>query len=368
MQILRTLGALGAAALVLSAPLGAQCPGGILPTPQDTPNRQGTRGANFLHIGIGARAGGMGGAVASTVAGPTAWFWNPAGAALSENFNAVAGRQELYGDLGVGQTYAAASIPLLGGVVGFHLNTLNSGDIKRTTELNPFGERLGGNVFQWTSTVVGAGYARRLTDRLSVGGQFKYISEGIPDAGTSWMAGDIGTQFNTGLYGLIVGGAIQNIGGTSRASGALLSRQVVSGDGSVFNENRRVDLYTRNTEIPIIFRLSVGADLLGSANSLFGGASGKHTLTTELAVNDGTDFSTQAAVGVEYGFRNVLYARAGKRFYNDQRDRGGYSNVGMAGGFGVKFPLLGRPVRFDYSYEGAGALQNIQIFSFEVGR
>jgi hypothetical protein len=368
MQILRTWGACGAMALVLCAPLGAQGPGGILPTPQDSPNRQGTRGANFLHIGVGARAGGMGGAVASTVAGPVAWFWNPAGAAVSERFNAVAGRQELYGNLGVGQTYAAASIPLLGGVVGFNLNTLNSGEIKRTTTANPFGERLGGNTFQWTSTVVGAGYARRLTDRLSVGGQFKYINEGIPDASTSWMAGDIGTQFNTGLYGIVVGGAIQNVGGSSRASGALLSRLVNSNDGSVFRENRRVDLFTRATEIPIIFRVSIGSDLIGSANSLFGGAGGPHQLTAELAVNDGTDFSTQAAVGIEYGYKGVLYARGGQRLYNDDRNRGGYGGVGLAGGFGLKFPLLGRPVRFDYSYEGAGALQNIQIFSFEVGR
>lgn len=368
MQILRTVGALGAAALVLSAPLGAQGPGGILPTPQDTPNRQGTRGANFLHIGIGARAGGMGGAVASTIAGPSAWFWNPAGAAVSESFHAVAGRQELYGELGVGQTYAAASIPLLGGVVGVSLNTLNSGDIKRTTTLNPFGERLGGNTFQWTSTVAGVGYSRRLTDRLSVGAQFKYISEGIPDAGTSWMAGDLGTQFNTGLYGIIVGGAIQNVGGTAKANGALLSQLVNSGDGTVFTETRRVELFTRATEIPIVFRLSIGSDLLGSANSLLGGAGGPHTLTTELAVNDGTDFSTQAGVGVEYGYKGTVYARGGKRFYNDDRDRGGYGSIGMSGGFGVKFPLLGRPVRFDYSYEGAGALQNIQIFSFEVGR
>lgn len=368
MQILRTLGAVGAAALVLGAPLRAQGPGGILPTPQDTPNRQGTRGANFLHIGIGARGGAMAGAVGATVSGPLSWYWNPAGAAVTESFHAVAGRQQLYGDLGVGQTYAALSLPLLGGVVGVNLNTLNSGDIKRTSELNPFGERLGGNVFQWSSSVIGVGYAKRLTDRLSVGVQGKYISEGIPDAGTSWVAADIGTQFNTGLFGLIVGGAIQNIGGTSRASGALISRLVSTADRSTFAENRRVDLFTRQTEIPIEFRLSVGSDLLGSANSLFGGAGGKHALQGELSVTDATDYSTQAAVGLEYAFRNLLFVRGGKRMYNDDRDRGGYSGVGVTGGFGLRIPVLGRPVKFDYSFEGAGALQNIQIFSFEVGR
>ncbi len=368
MNILRTIGAVGAATVLLSASVRAQGPGGILPTPQDTPNRQGTRGANFLHIGIGARGGAMAGAIGSSVAGPTGWFWNPAGAASSESFSMAAGRQNLYDDLGLEQTYAAGSIPALGGVIGIHLNTLGSGPIRRTSEANPFGERLGGNTFEWTSTVVGLGYAKRLTDRLSVGGQIKYITEGIPDASTKWMAFDIGTQFNTGLYGLTLGGAIQNVGGQSRASGALIQRLITTGDGSVLPEQRRVEFFTRETEIPVEFRLSVGADILGSANSMMGGAGGKNTLIAELSVTDATDYSTQYAIGAEYGFRNLLFLRGGKRMYNDDRDRGGAGQVGLAGGFGLRLPVLGRNVRFDYSYEAAGALQNIQIFSFEVGK
>lgn len=368
MNILRTIGAAGAATVLLSASVRAQGPGGILPTPQDTPNRQGTRGANFLHIGIGARGGAMAGAIGSSVAGPTGWFWNPAGAASSESFSMAAGRQNLYDDLGLEQTYAAGSIPALGGVIGVHLNTLGSGPIRRTSELNPFGERLGGNTFEWTSTVVGLGYAKRLTDRLSVGGQVKYITEGIPDASTKWMAFDIGTQFNTGLYGLTIGGAIQNVGGTARANGALIQRLITTNDGSQLPEQRRVQFFTNNTEIPVEFRLSVGADVLGSANSMLGGAGGKNTLIAELSVTDATDYSTQYALGAEYGFRNVLFLRGGKRMYNDDRDAGDVGTVGLTGGFGLRLPVLGRNVRFDYSYETAGALQNIQIFSFEVGK
>ena len=368
MNILRIIGAAGAATVLLSASVGAQGPGGILPTPQDTPNRQGTRGANWLHLGIGARGGAMAGAVGSSVSGPTGWFWNPAGAATSESFSLAAGRQNLYDALDISQTYAAGSIPVLGGVVGFHLNTLSSGPIRRTTELNPFGERLGGNVFEWNSTVVGLGYAKRLTDRLSVGGQVKYITEGIPDAGTRWVAFDIGTQFNTGLYGLTIGGAIQNVGGTARASGALIQRVIQTADGSVLSEARRVQVFTNNTELPVEFRLSLGADLLGGANSLMGGASGKNTLSAELSVTDATDYSTQYALGAEYGFRNMLFLRGGKRMYNDGRDRGDVGSVGLTGGFGLRLPIRSRSLRFDYSFESAGALQNIQIFSFEVGK
>ena len=370
MNVFRILGAVGAATALLGAPLRAQGPGGLLPTPTDQASRAGTRGANFLHIGIGARAGGMAGAVTSSVTGPMGWYWNPAGASTSEGFSIVAGYQDLYADLGLNQSYAAVSIPLLGGVVGAHLNTLSSGDIKRTTEANPFGERLGGSTFQWNSTVAGLGYARRLTDRLSVGGQFKYISEGITDASTSWMAVDVGTQFNTGLFGTTLGGSIRNVGGTSRADGALIQRVIQTTDGSVLREARRVDLFTRTVEIPVVFQFSLGSDILGSANSILGGAGGKNALNAEIAVTDGTDIATQFALGAEYSFNNTVFLRAGKRMYNDDRDRGvdNATAIGLAGGFGLRFPVAGRSVKFDYSYQGAGALQNIQVFSFEVSR
>jgi hypothetical protein len=92
-------------------------------------------------------------------------------------------------------------------------------------------------------------------------------------------------------------------------------------------------------------------------------------LNGEIAIIDGTDIATQYAVGLEYGFRNLLFVRAGKRLYNDDRDHGtGSSNNGLGAGFGLRVPVFNRPVRFDYSYQDAGPLQNIQIFSFEVGR
>ena len=95
MQITRLIGAFGAATLLLGTTVRAQGPGGLLPTPADTPNRQGTRGANFLHIGVGARSGAMANATAASVSGPLAWFSNPSGAGTSESFSAVAGRQSL---------------------------------------------------------------------------------------------------------------------------------------------------------------------------------------------------------------------------------------------------------------------------------
>jgi hypothetical protein len=364
----RRLAFLAALAILGLAPSArAQGVDGILPTPDNPPTRQGTRGANFLHLPIGAQGNAMGGAINGIVSGPTAWFWNPAGGAIAEGFSAAAGRQDLYGDLGLGQTYAALSLPALGGVVGLSYNGLNSGDIFRTSEEDPLGnDAQAGRTFQWNSTAVSLGYARRLTERLSVGAQMKYITEGISDATSTWVAADIGTQFNTGIYGLVVSGAIMNVGGQARAEGPAVAR-VVNTD-FFLPQSTRVDLFTRKTDLPTFLRTSLGIDVIGSANSALGQRGGTHKLYAEANVTDGVDIATQLGVGAEYGFKNTLFLRAGKRFYNDDREADEGFAYGMSVGAGFRFDVAGRNVRFDYSFTNVGELQDIQVFSFEVIR
>ena len=352
-----------------ASPALAQGPDGIVPSPEDPPSSAGTRGANFLHLGVGARGNAMAGAVGSSIEGPTAWFWNPAGASTSEAFSIAFGRQNLYGSLDLAQNYVGVSIPLLGGVVGASLNTLNSGDIERTTEANPTGDRRAGRFFEWNSTAAGLGYARRLTDRLSIGGQLKYITEGITDASTNWIAFDIGTQFNTGIYGFVIAGALQQVGGRASASGAAVT-QVVN-NANVNQQSTRVNLETRQTDLPTAFRFALGSDLLGTASSLFGTrGGGDHRLFAEVALNDAVDLSTQLGFGAEYSFRNFAFLRAGKKFYNDERaaDASFKGAYGLSGGAGVRVPLAGRALKFDYSYTSLGDLRDIQVFSFEFGR
>lgn len=354
--------------LVLASAAGAQGPGGLQPAVDEPPTRQGTRGANFQHIGLTARANGMAGAVGTSVSGASAWFWNPAGAATTEAFELSAGRQNLYGDMGISQNYAAFSIPLLGGAVGVSLNSLNSGDIPLTNEAAPFGTLQRGQFFQWTSFAASAGYARRLTDRLDVGASMKVITEGVIGSRATWIAADFGTQFRTGLYGIVLSGALQNIGDGAAHDGTLLERGVNTND--VARAATRFKLFTRTVELPTAFRFSVGNDLYGSAESLLGRGNGDHRVYTEVAVNDAVDLAVQTAIGAEYGYKNLLFLRGGKKFYNDDRGAPGEDGFGfgMSGGFGVRLPFAGRGLRFDYSYTALGDLRDIQVFSLELGR
>jgi hypothetical protein len=346
---------------------GAQGIGGFLPTTEDNSvTRQGTRGANFMHIPISARAAAMAGAVGSTVNGPTAWFHNAAGAATTESIGLAIGRQMLYGDMDITMNYLGVSFPLFGGGVGLAIRSLNSGDMERTTENSPFGDVTNGRFFQWTSMAAQIGFARRITDRLDLGGAVEYISEGLPTAKISWFAFDVGTQFRTGLFGLVVGGSLQNLGGGSTMDGQLLERASNTNDFS--RQLTRFKLYTRSMDLPTSFKFSVGDELYGTAESLLGRGSGTHTLQAEFAVNDAVDAAAQAALGGEYGFKNIIFARAGYRFFNDDRKAPGESALfGASAGFGIRYPIAGRPVKFDYSFSAQGDLQNTQIISIELG-
>ena len=344
----------------------AQNPGTLTPSPEEPPTRQGTRGANFLQIGIGARENAMAGAVNTLVDGPNSWYWNPAGGASIERFSASASRQALYKDLDIAMNFVGVAVPLGGGVIGAHFTSLNSGDIERTSTNNPYGDNALGLTYQWTSSAVGVAYARALTDRLAVGFGLKMVSEGVTDASTSWGALDVGTQVRTGSFGMTLGASVMNVGPSSRASGQLIS-QTINTD-RVNNQRTRVFLRTGETELPTMFRFSVGTELLGGSGALLARGGGQHVLRTDISVNDAIDQAAQLAIGAEYSWRDVVFARGGKRFYNDDRATGSRGTYGLAGGLGARLPIGGRSLRFDYGYVSLGELENMQVFSFELGR
>ena len=361
------------AAALCAAPAGsllaqaADLPGAILPSTDNPPNRQGTRGANFLEIGVGARENALGGAAGSLSEGPTAWYWNPAAVVNVEGFSVVASRQNLYPDLDIAHNYVGVAIPFFGGVAGVSFTSLNSGDIPRTTVNDPFGDATVGTTFQWTSTEVGLGYARRLTDRLELGGQIKAIGEGVSDARSNWVGLDLGTRFRTGLYGLAIGAAVQNVGPNSRMRGQLINRNVNTDRFN--NQNTKVALRTKDTELPTMFRFSVESDLFGRASSLFGSGNKNNSLRGEVAFNQAIDTDVQAAIGLEYAFSNLVFLRGGKRFYNDGRATGSTAQYGLSGGGGLRLPIGSeRFLQFDYAYTSMGDLQNVQVFTFSFGR
>lgn len=358
----------GAVALLLGGAAAAvgQSQGTILtPDPKEPASRVGTRGANFLEIGVGARAQGMSGAGTGLASGVTAMYWNPAGIAGATTFLAAFSRANLYEGLDITHTFAGVVLPFAGGGMGISYTQLNSGDIPRTTETDPDGgDPATGGVFSWKGTAVGVHYGRRLTDRLSIGFGGKAIQEGMNDASANWWGIDVGMQFNTGLYGLRLGAALANIGPAARMEGPLIERRIENDE--VFPVDVPSRFNTVLAQLPTMFRFSVVSDLMGTPDALLSSAPG-HRLQGVIELADAVDTDLQTAIAAEYSFRNTAFLRLGKRWYNESRADFRESSHGLSFGGGLRLPVRGRTITFDYAYTTLTDLQNVQVFSFEIG-
>jgi hypothetical protein len=351
--------------LATAGPLAAQSGTQLLPEPGESNTRVGTRGANFLSIGVGARAMGMGNAFAALAEGAEALYWNPAGIAVDPRFTAMVSYNDMYGDFGLEHIYGAVTIPSGEGAWGFALTSFQSGDIDRTTEAFPEGgDPQVGDTFEWSDIALGLSYARQITDRLNVGVTVKYARSGINDANANFFGGDAGIQFRTGLLGTTVAASLINLGSAGEYSGPLI-RQTVVAANELFPSDRTVplNLDTRGWDMPTMFTFSVMWDLVGSPEALLT-PNADHRVLMLTDATDGIDTSVMGRVGLEYSYRELFFVRGGKFFMNED-NAGRFRDLahGLTGGLGVGIPLGGSRIRVDYAYQGWGELDNIQVFT-----
>lgn len=366
----RTIAWVAAAALAVPGGARAQSVGEGLPAlPDETNTRVGTRGASFLEIGVGARALALGGAGATLHPGVFGMYWNPAGIGHLESFGVGFSYSALYADLGIDYFFVGAAIPFLGGAVGAAFSSLTSGDITRTTEEFPDGgDPQFGAVFDWTSGYAGLYYARRITDRLVLGGGLKFITEGTDGASANYVGFDGGVTFVTGLYGVELGAAVANIGSEGRFSGRDIDR-IIDDAEQIFGSTRRdlqINLDTRDRALPTLFRFSVLLDVSGTPEALL--QSPDHGFNVALDVTDANDTDLETAIGVEYNYRRLAFLRVGKKFFNESRsdDFRGFSH-GLSFGGGLALPVIGRRISVDYAHVDMGELDNVEVISVEFG-
>jgi hypothetical protein len=345
----------------------------LVPGADATNSRVSTRGANFLEIGLGARAMGMAGAYAALAEGFSALYWNLAGTAEVQNVAGGLHYAQLYGKDGLDFLWGGALLPVAGGVAGIQIGQMSSGDIVRTSyEFPDGGDPFAGETFDFTATVAEISYGRRLTDRLNVGLGIKYATEGISNAKATYFGLDVGVKFRTGLYGTTLGASLSNVGSSGQYRGSLI-------EANTFNTFApgivRVNYRTDQFEMPTIFRFSLMTDLVGGAEALLSQRTDLGTLRAVGEFSNAIDTDLQGALGLEFGWRELVYVRTGKRWMNesmngvndqDQSAHFGFGR-GLAFGGGIRLPLGGRHVGFDYAWNGAGELPNTNHFTFEFG-
>jgi len=355
-----------------AAPLAAQTGTTKGPTDETESTRVATRGANFLALPVGARAQALSGASTAIAEGVSALYWNTAAIAYEERTRIGVSLSNLYEDLDIQHVFAGFILPLGNHRFALSINSLSSGDIIRTDQEFPDGGNTQfGETFEWSATALGFHYARPITDRLGVGLAAKYITEGIPGARATFIGGDLGIHFQTGIYGTTIAAALVNLGSDGRLQGSLVERRIEqanTGERSTLWDTRRVlnvGLVTSEVELPTAFRFGIATELVGSSSSLLL-PTPDHRLLTMIDISDPTDGPLSPRIGVEYSFRGLAFLRAGKRWSNEDQISYEFSH-GLSFGGGVALPLPGnRRALLDYAYTDFGELQNVQAFAVEI--
>jgi hypothetical protein len=366
---LRTVTTFALGATLIAASADAQVGGSILlPNRGEPITRVATRGAAFLSLGVGARALGLAGAFAATASDLSSMYWNVAGLTDLSNASVFLSQERMYGHSGLHNNYLAAAVPGMGGAVGVSVTSFSSGKIPRTTEEWPEGnDPAAGSFVEWSAMSVGLHYARPFTDRLSAGATVKYAKEGIQFASADYTGVDLGLRFRTGLFGSTLGASIANLGGTGKMSGPAIKRRFPPNRDPLFPTQRTLEgeISPGAYQMPTVLRFAVQTDLIGSAEALFGRATGTHRITTFADMTDAIDAAITPAMAAEYGFSNRVFLRIGKRFLNDER---GTPYGGASYGAGAAIPI-GSSRRFlvDYAYRNNGELPHNHVFSFQLG-
>lgn len=330
-------------------------------------SRVGTRGANFLEIGVGARAMALGGTGATLSNNLSSLYWNTATIVDAPGPALGFSTSDLYGGSGLSHTFAGLVIPVGDGALGASVSYFTSGEMERTTETYPAGnDPTFGAVIEWSGTALALHYARRITDRLAVGVAAKYVEEGIDLASAEYFGFDVAAIFDVGLYGLTIGAAITNVGTEGNFDGGAVSA-IVPEEREVFPTagEQSVLFDTNNMQLPTALTFSVRTSLVGPAEAILQ-PNPNHDIHIYGQVYDAIDTAIQGSFGIEYGFRDLFFVRGGKRFINENQGPWDFSD-GLSGGLGVRLPVLDRNIAFDYAYVGMGLLDNTQVFSFEYG-
>ncbi len=295
--------------------------------------RVGTSVANFLKIGIGARAVGMGEAFVAVANDPSTVYWNAAGVASIIRREVAVSHVEW--PAGIQVEHVAYIIPMkkLGGSIGVHMGVVHT-DIEQTTSEQPFGT---GKTLTYADWDAGLTYGRRLTDRLLIGVGAKVVHEdfgtdvGGP-AANSWLV-DLGSIYYLGISSVRIGMALSHFGPDIQPSGNFLSAT---------GETRAYD----NFSPPTTFRFGVAWEPIERDNQ---------RLTTSVEFNQPSDNQLAAKGGLEYEIDKRFAVRTG---YNVNADEMKWS---AGAGF---YPTFGTTRgTFDYAFTDGGALGPVHRFS-----
>ena len=201
-----------------------------------------------------------GGGAAATATGMDATFWNPAGLAMSENsVDAIFSNRQYFAD--IDNSFFGIATDLGDYKMGVSVRTFNIGDVDETTVFYPDGT---GQVFTPNFSILGATFARKLSDNTSVGINANLIREGFGRVAATGVAYDLGVQYRgfLGREGLDVGFAMKNFGAPMKYDGEGLGVMASPVDGDRPVEYYKVD--AASFDLPFVFDMGLSYNIAGA--------------------------------------------------------------------------------------------------------
>jgi hypothetical protein len=299
--------------------------------------RRGISAAQFLKIGIGSRALGMGEAFVPIANDAEALYWNPAGLAQFDKQSLFFSHTTWLAEVQLeyaGLVYHLDPQNALGAAITF----LHTDEMKETTELQPKGT---GRYFNFSDFLFSLSYARRMTDKFSFGFSGKYMQENIAELTMRSFLFDLGIYYITGWKSTRFGVAVTNFGSEMAPEGSFSYQNL---------EDETVEVNTyQSFSPPIIFRIGLAADLIDMD---------AHRLTGSIQLNHPNDNSENINFGTEYGWRNLLFLRAGYKTAQVEED--------ISCGFGLQWPMSAILFKLDYAYSNFGRLGYVNRFAAKI--
>jgi len=275
----------------------------------------GVASADFLNIGVGGRATGMGGAYTAAANDASSGYWNPAGLTGIESSQITLSHISWYQDINYEYLGAArhfgeklslgvsASYLSYGSIEGYDINDLPTGEISSTYNL---------------AAGVSMGY--ELLDNVSTGVTVKYVAISLAGTGASAVAADFGLKIDL-LEQASIGVAVSNIG-------------------------QKLKFDNAEEDLPSNIRAGVAIYPFGPG------------LVTALDVEKQFEGDIILRNGIEVGF-DRYFLRSGYSYYPDSDN----DPLGQGFSFGAGANL--GPAQFDYTYspDSRVSSQNIHRFS-----
>ncbi|UCD16870.1 MAG: PorV/PorQ family protein [Candidatus Zixiibacteriota bacterium] len=275
----------------------------------------GRAAAEFLNIGVGARAAGLGGAYTAVTDDVAAAYWNPGRAVTVKQSQLIVSHFSWYQDinfeyLGVlcpisERLTLSANVSYLsyGAIEGYDKYDTPTGEIGSTYDL------AGG---------ISAGYV--LSESFAVGVTGKYVMLSLADQSAGALAGDLGLAASINRF----------------TFGAVLSN---------FGQKFRFNQTEEN--LPTSLRFGAASTVLGS---FLTSVELEHQFYGDLLIKN----------GLEYNYDRRYFVRAGHCYYPNVDGRGAAGGLTFGAG-----AILG-PARFDYAFSPSEGFSSETIHRLSV--